>query len=267
VNNRSGFPEPDGVDSWLKEAALAKPDLVELGRVRRRVEARISARGRTVNRTLIIGVPLAAGLAIAAPTWRWARRPVSAPSSPGMTPAPAEEVREPVTPGVETGPVDAQSQVAQKPLTVAKIQRRASRSAATKSSALDTLGDETRRLASAISRLRKGADPRGALKEIDEYRRLYPAAHFDSEARMLRIEALIAVGERPAALDELAAARIPSLPRSEELWVLRGEILLDLKRPREALDAFDAALRIAKTDAFIERALAGRASAQRSLRP
>src|SRR5262249_45560824 len=119
----------------------------------------------------------------------------------------------------------------------------------------DPLSEEASRLAKAIALSRKSADPAGSLRELDAYRVAYPDAHFGDEARMLRIEDLLALDRKREALAELTPEKIPSLARSEELWVIRAEILLELHREREALEAFDAALRIAKTDSLIERAL------------
>jgi len=215
---------------------------------------------------------MVATVAMAFPAWRsfQARRAsVAAPAveeaaPPVLVQEPAPV--EPAAPVVAPPETDAPSSA---PLAASDLKRRrrtvsvAPRPPAP--SPGDSLADETQRLSTAIVLLRKRFDPRGALEALDDYRRAYPRAHFTAEARVVRIEALLALGSRREALAELSPAEIPSLPRGEELWVVRGEILLELNQFREALDAFNAALRDPMADVLTERALAGRARAQRSL--
>jgi tetratricopeptide (TPR) repeat protein len=257
---------PDGVDRLLQEVALDRPDAHELGRLRTRIQTRIAARRSLVSRALAIGLPLSASLAVALPMWRTLQHPLGIPP---MQEASASTGRQDPEVSLPEAPALSATAAAPAPAVsgpAAPKQRRRVVSARPPIAArANTLADETQRLSTAISLMRKGANPAGALQEIDEYRRAYPEAHFASEARMLRIEALIALGYRHEALDELAPTEIPSLPRAEELWVVRGELLLELNRSREALDAFDSALRVARTDSLIERALSGRATAQRAI--
>jgi tetratricopeptide (TPR) repeat protein len=216
----------------------------------------------------MFSLPLVAAVAVALPAWRSYQRsgrfpsavaaPVIAPDY--VTPVDARPPSVVVRPMVS---VDAQPEAKRRRRSAVVAPLPAPRD--TPTGERDTLADETERLASAISLLRKRADAAGALRALDDYRRDYPQAHFASEARVLRIEAFIASGRRDEALAELSPAELPSLPRGDELWVVRGEILLELGRPRDALEAFDTALRSAKADALIERALTGRAAAQRSI--
>jgi hypothetical protein len=265
--DHASFPSfpADRADAFLKEAAQQRPTAAELGRVRAGVAVRIAARKAGLSRVATLAVPLAAGLAVAVPTWRSLQerssRAGAANELSHSAPQPLEP--SPVPSAEPPPPVPTEPAVIVTPPAPPKHARRGvARSAPSQG---DSLSDETRRLFAAISHLRREANPAGALQEIDAYRRAYPQAHFATEARMLRIEALVALGDRRQALDELSVEAIPSLPRGEELWVLRGEILVQLKRPREAIEAFDAALRMARTDALIERALSGRATAQRDL--
>jgi hypothetical protein len=266
----ASFPG-DPADVLLREAAQERPTAAELNRVRARLDVRIAARKVGISRVMTLGVPLAAGLAVAIPTWRSmyersARAAAASefqhPAPQPLEPSPAPMVETPPPLLVEPEPIPAPAAIVTAPAPSKHSHRSVARPAPYHE---DSLSDETQRLFAAISLLRREANPAGALKEIDAYRRSYPQPHFATEARMLRIEALVALGYRHQALDELSVDAIPSLPRGEELWVLRGEILVQLKRPREAIDAFDAALRVARTDALIERALSGRATAQRDL--
>jgi tetratricopeptide (TPR) repeat protein len=255
----------NGLDRLLRQAALPRPEFAELRRVRARVGPRIEARRRLMSRAAICSLPLVAAVAVALPAWRsYLNRTERLPAA----------VEAPATAVEQVVPVALPSAVIRPPEPIAAQPRRrrhvstlapiaAPRDGPTQER--DTLADETNRLASAISLLRKRADAAGALQALDDYRRDYPQAHFASEARVVRIEALIASGRRDEALAELSPAELPSLPRGEELWVVRGEILLELGRPRDALEAFDTALRSAKADALVERALTGRAAAQRSI--
>jgi tetratricopeptide (TPR) repeat protein len=253
----------DRADRLLEEAAQPRPGASELRRVRARVDSRIAARRALTSKALTFGVPLAASLAVALPAWRSFERPSNVPPLPEAPAAVPSTPEEAVAAWPQVTPPPP-APAATEAVAPAKHRHRVV-SPPLVSAPIDTLAEETHRLSSAIAQLRREANPAGALQEIDEYRRAYPKAHFASEARMLRIEALIALNYRHEALDELSPAEIPTLPRGEELWVVRGEILLQLSRWQEALDAFDAALRVARTDALIERALAGRAAAQRSL--
>jgi hypothetical protein len=256
---------PDGADRLLREFALDRPDAHELRRLRARIETRIAARRSLVSRALAIGLPLSASLAVALPVWRTFRH--SSGTAPTQETSASTERRDPEVsfPEVPTQPATSVAPAVAVAGPAAPKQRRRVSAPPPIANRANTLADETQRLSTAISLLRKSANPAGALHEIDDYRKAYPDAHFASEARMLRIEALIALGYRHEALNELTPTRIPSLPRAEELWVVRGELLLELNRSREALDAFDSALRVARTDSLIERALSGRATAQRAL--
>jgi hypothetical protein len=265
--DHASFPSfsSDRADAFLKEAVQQRSTAAELTRVRARVAARIAAQKAGLSRLLTLGIPLAAGLAVALPTWRSLQERSARAAAEHELQQTALQPSEPFpVPTAETPPsLPSEPAAIVTPPAPPKHARRSVAHPA--SSHADSLSDETRRLFAAISLLRREANPAGALQEIDAYRRSYPQAHFATEARMLRIEALVALGYRRQALDELSVEAIPSLPRGEELWVLRGEILVQLKRPREAIEAFDAALRVARTDALIERALSGRAAAQRDL--
>ncbi|MFO0677393.1 MAG: hypothetical protein U0169_12735 [Polyangiaceae bacterium] len=77
--------------------------------------------------------------------------------------------------------------------------------------ATDSLAAETAALAEARARLR-GADPAGALAELDAFRAAHPRPVLGDEATVLRVEALAAKGDLSAAraLGEPWLARHPS---------------------------------------------------------
>jgi hypothetical protein len=118
-------------------------------------------------------------------------------------------------------------------------------------------GDESALLAQAVDRLRAG-DARGALGHLDVRARACPRGLLAEEARIVRIRAHVALGEADAALPLLEAHPLGSDRVSDDLRLLRGEL-----RARTscagAIEDFTAVLARTRSDAFAERALAGRA--------
>ena len=102
--------------------------------------------------------------------------------------------------------------------------------------AIEVKNGEAELLAQAVGALRRSHDARAALEILNEHRRQYPAGELSEEARLLRIEALIAAGRRADALIELdASARLRS-----DLALLRAELRAEAGRCREALPEFIA---------------------------
>jgi hypothetical protein len=66
---------------------------------------------------------------------------------------------------------------------------------------------------------------RGALQKLDDYAERYPKGRLGSEARLLRIQALLALGERDAAvrLGKAALERSPNGPYARRIRSLIGE--------------------------------------------
>jgi Flp pilus assembly protein TadD len=76
----------------------------------------------------------------------------------------------------------------------------------------------------------------------------------------VRVEALLALGERAEALRWLDALALDDGPRSRELLVLRGELRAAASRCSEAVKDLGRVLTPEPTDAVDERALFARAS-------
>jgi hypothetical protein len=117
--------------------------------------------------------------------------------------------------------------------------------------------EETRRLRRVFYELRKtagGAD--AALAALDDYDRLFPAGLLRDEARLARVEALLALGRGAEALTLLDAAR--GLPR--EARVARGELRAEAGRCDEAVADFNDVLATSSSDERGARALFGLAS-------
>lgn len=127
-------------------------------------------------------------------------------------------------------------------------------------------------LGQAMRMLRDGHDARTALSLLAEHGERFPKGAFHAEETMLRIEALLALGQRDEALAVLDRAPLASLPNRDEQLVVRGELRAANRRWREAKQDFDEALKTsglpaasAKNRDIQERALWGRASARSRL--
>jgi tetratricopeptide (TPR) repeat protein len=133
-------------------------------------------------------------------------------------------------------------------------------------------------LTTVLRRLRTEHDPVSALAALDDYRLRFPSGGLAPEAAMLRAEALLQIGRKGDALDELDRLSLGRMPNSDERYVLRGELRAAVGRWREALGDFDIVLRGhaegkteigAATDMKLrdrlERALWGRALARSRL--
>jgi TolA-binding protein len=127
-------------------------------------------------------------------------------------------------------------------------------------------------LGQALRLLREGHDARTALALLAQHTERFPDGALASEATMLRIEALLALGLKGEALSLLDGVLLASLPNRAEQFVVRGELRAGKGRWREAEQDFDEALEehdlpaaSAKARTIQERALWGRASARSRL--
>ncbi|HEX7508183.1 MAG TPA: hypothetical protein VF550_15510 [Polyangia bacterium] len=127
-------------------------------------------------------------------------------------------------------------------------------------------------LGQAMRRLRDGHDARSALAVLEQRADQFPQGVFDSEATMLRVEALLTLGRRDEALSVLDRVALASVPNRVEQLVVRGELRAAKGRWREAEHDFEEALGAgglpatsAKVRNIQERALWGRASARSRL--
>lgn len=131
-------------------------------------------------------------------------------------------------------------------------------------------------VASAIRSLRVQRSPAAALASLDQYQARYPKGSMLAETARLRAEALLILGERRAALDELNRAPGMGTAADEESRLVRGELAASAGRWQEALQDFDALVTAwsrgsrgdtlsPKLRARLERALWGRACARSHL--
>lgn len=133
-------------------------------------------------------------------------------------------------------------------------------------------------LARALRSLRSQRRPDDALAILDAYAVRFPAGSLGPEAARLRTEALLALGQKPAALAELNRDLGSNTVGAEENRLVRGELHANAGRWKDALLDFDAVARArvarepsasasasAKLRDHLERALWGRASARSHL--
>jgi hypothetical protein len=126
--------------------------------------------------------------------------------------------------------------------------------------------------------LRSEHRPESALVALDDYTERFPNGTLLPEAMRLRTEALLVLGHKHAALDELDQQSIDGMTGSEERRLLRGELRAAAGRWQAAVEDFDAILRarlayeqasnapaLTKLLDRVERALWGRASARSHL--
>jgi len=179
----------------------------------------------------------------------------SARSRSGATSAVTTEIKPPVVepPPVEPPPVERTPVVS--PLVVAS-----------------PIAVEQALLGQAIRTLRDGHDAGTALALLAQYAGRFPGGAFASEATVLRIEALLALGRGHEALVLLDGVSLASLPNQDEQRVVRGELRAADRRWREAAQDFDDALRgrdlpttSPRARSLQERALWGRAAARSRL--
>jgi hypothetical protein len=123
---------------------------------------------------------------------------------------------------------------------------------------------ESQALGVALRKLRQNHDARGALAALEQYRTAFPNGHLGAEAGLIRVEALLALGDRAAALrlldDDAIDVTLGHGPRARELLVLRGELRAAANRCAEAVGDLGRSLSATPHDAVDERALFARAS-------
>jgi hypothetical protein len=125
----------------------------------------------------------------------------------------------------------------------------------------------------AMESLRDRHQAQAALALLGDHAQQFPNGSFRSEANLLRVEALLALGRKDEALSVLERAPITATPNRDEQLVLRGELRSSNERWVEAREDFDEALRRygdtlaepAKSRGLQERALWGRAAARSRL--
>jgi hypothetical protein len=120
---------------------------------------------------------------------------------------------------------------------------------------------ESQAVGVALRKLRQNHDARGALVALEQYRTAFPNGRLGAEAGLIQVEALLALGDRAAALRLLDDdASLGRGPRARELLVLRGELRAAASRCAEAVADLGQSLSATPHDAVDERALFARAS-------
>jgi hypothetical protein len=247
---------------------------------------------------LVVGIAFCTGGVVGAAVWSfWPRQVRDVVVDPKPAPASsarrvrARSVRPAPTPPAPVEPVSHDSKLASEPAPVATPTKHRPRvqvamlaeptsqpAAQTAPEAEPTpvapsaIAAEQSLLAQVMGMLRGDRDARGALALLAQHAQRFPDGALASEATMLRIEALLALGRRDEALSLLDRAPLASLPNRDEHLVVRGELRAADGRWREARQDFDQALRdralpaaSAKARVMQERALWGRASARSRL--
>jgi thioredoxin-like negative regulator of GroEL len=118
------------------------------------------------------------------------------------------------------------------------------------------LGQESALLKRAVERRRHG-DAAGALRALDELAQRFPDGQLARDARIVRVDALVALERRDEALGLLEQMPLDGTPRGDDLRLLRAE----LRAQRScvgALPEFDRLVNRALPAALAERALVGR---------
>jgi hypothetical protein len=115
-------------------------------------------------------------------------------------------------------------------------------------------------LARAFHAARVDRDGDAALRALDERERRFPNGVLANEARVARVEALLALGRASAALPLLLEIRDQSQGLTRGIRLARAEILSELDRCREAATDFDELVAAEIRDDADERARYGRAA-------
>jgi hypothetical protein len=115
---------------------------------------------------------------------------------------------------------------------------------------------EASALAAAIRALRQKKDARAGLAALDAYDARFPSGALKNEARLVRVEALMAAGDRTGALRVLENLTFTGAPRRREMSLLRGELRAEADRCPAALADLGAVLSAVPHDPLDERSLA-----------
>jgi hypothetical protein len=118
---------------------------------------------------------------------------------------------------------------------------------------------ESELLQRALEKLRRDHDGAGALRALDDYRARFPSGVLASEAAVARIDALLLLGRRSEALEQLVRLPLSRVGRRTELQLLRAELHGE-RNCQKALPDFDAVLAASAPAPLAERALYGRAT-------
>jgi hypothetical protein len=113
---------------------------------------------------------------------------------------------------------------------------------------------ESRSFASALERWHRDHDAAAALVALDAHARRFPSGQLGLEARLLRVEILLASGRDGDALALLDHMAIAGVPRARELRTVRGELRIKLGRCADGKADLKAVLAAGSTDPLAQRA-------------
>ncbi len=114
----------------------------------------------------------------------------------------------------------------------------------------------------AVQALRAKHNATAALWALETYEARYPQGRLFVEARVLRVDALTALGRQSEALPLLDELDLDNVPGGVERHLQRGELRATHGRLREAIEDFAWVIGRAREQATIERALGERAQAR-----
>jgi tetratricopeptide (TPR) repeat protein len=123
----------------------------------------------------------------------------------------------------------------------------------------ETADSEAALVARGFRALRADHDPAAALRALDDRARRFPEGALSDEARVARVEALLALERSAEALPLLMEIRNRSQGLTREIQLARAELLAEQGRCAEALADFDDLMSSGGDDEVGERALYGRA--------
>ncbi|HVY28895.1 MAG TPA: hypothetical protein VHB79_20200 [Polyangiaceae bacterium] len=280
-------PEQGGVDAELGELFRALPqesplEAARLGAVGRRLVRGRASRAPRHARQFLLAAALslsAASIALA----QWGRPLLSALGSPTLAPSARPAAPRPARSGrVATPAVVAPSAVPpvaapppQPAMSLTPLAERApprdAREVAPGSAAASpvaspgepesSLTRESALLSHALTALRRDHDAALALRWLDQYQAQFPGGVMALEAATARVDALLLLGRRAAALQLLSGLPLERSGRKTELMLVRAELNAERDCHR-ALPDFDAVLSGSPAGALAERALFGRAGCQ-----
>ena len=113
---------------------------------------------------------------------------------------------------------------------------------------------ESRSFASALERWHRDHDAAAALAALDMHERRFPSGQLNLEARLLRVEILLASGSGGDALAVLDHMAIAGVPRARELRTVRGELRIKLGRCAAGKADLQAVLASGTADPLAQRA-------------
>ncbi len=265
----TGDPALDELGRWFASVRSPEPlDRAGLARIERRLEGG-RGRRRATWRTAALAFACVALAGGAAATWGLTRASERRMPSPGVAPRattstpPSRPIRRAPSPALAPAPTpSALPTPSVRPLEQPASERPAA--PVPLPSAESQLSRESQALERALTALRRERDAARALALLERYAADFPAGVLRLEADIARVDAHLALGQRPAALAILDRLPLERVGRGLELRVVRAELYAERDCGRATGD-FDRVLAASPPAALEERALFGRASCRTRL--